>query len=74
MTETEYREICHELLGILQKFAPTGKEQHKCSEEYNNLVKELGYSRELVRSLVGTIYDGVAYGNWPWLKETKVSK
>lgn len=62
-----YREQCEKILSILQSFAPTGKEQETCSELYRRLDKELSCDQNMLRRLTGILYDGLAYGNWPWI-------
>lgn len=53
----------YELLGIAQKIAPTGVEQAALAKHYNAMAGEP--IKERFTRLIGVIYDGLAYGNWP---------
>ena len=58
----------YKLLGILQSYAPTGKEQQLCSDVVAAMEKD-GFSENgLVLGLTGYIRDGLLWGSWPWKK------
>ncbi len=60
------------ILGILLGHAPTGEAQElmtkKYNEIYNQVLKdyETDQHRQFERIVVGMLYDGLKYGNWPW--------
>ncbi len=54
------------LLGILQGYAPTSKEQAKCTEFFNNMKKENNSHAYICLSLISAMYDGLSYGDWLW--------
>jgi hypothetical protein len=51
------------LLEILQDHAPTGIEQEICSKLFREAQMAMDNTE---RILAGALYDGLAYGNWPW--------
>ncbi len=51
------------LLEILLTHAPTEVERRLCEKLLRDTALS-GSNPELV--LAGTLYDGLAYGNWPW--------
>lgn len=59
------QEHSQSLLAILNDFAPTGKEQRMIVDAYH------AYERDTpgggLRFLAAALYDGLAYGNWPWV-------
>ena len=56
----------YKLLTILQDYAPTGNEQQRVSNSYNELVMNEKDENIVVKNLAGWLYDGLAFGNWPW--------
>lgn len=75
MKESDYREIGHTLLGVAQRFAPDIEAQQLLADNYNGWVREMGgYTSELILIWTGLLYDGLAFNNWLWLKETKDKK
>jgi hypothetical protein len=47
----------------LQSYAPDGKAQEKCSKIYNGVIED----SDKVRVMLYAIFDGMNYGNWPWI-------
>lgn len=73
----------YQLLGILQSYAPTGKEQYEVSKWYNRLRETiqtdlfcdtaLEIEAEIEKALINILADGVNHGNWPWIETPKIS-
>jgi hypothetical protein len=53
----------YKLLTVLQHYAPTGKDQQIVSDMMHGIPLE-----DQARALAGMIFDGLAYGNWPWIE------
>jgi len=63
--------ISYKLLSILLELAPNPEAQAKATQFYNN-TGPVEDDLERSRRMAGVIYDGLAYGNWPWAnKPTK---
>jgi hypothetical protein len=57
--------IGYKVLGMLQQIAPDKEAQDACTllfHRYN------GPCKEQDQAMVAALYDGLAYGNWPWVK------
>lgn len=54
------------LLGIIQSHAPDLKAQEQVSQTYNNVLREASVTLEVY--MAGMLYDGLAFGNWPWTR------
>jgi hypothetical protein len=52
------------LFEILESYAP---KSWNGEVYYSKLKKTYKKNTELERALVATLYDGLAYGNWPWV-------
>lgn len=64
--------IAYRILEMLQEKAPNGKAQEICVDVYRNIQTSVGFDKdEADRQMVGILYDGLAYGNWPWIVFTK---
>jgi hypothetical protein len=57
------------LLGILQSYAPTSKEQLECANDVWHLESQGARPIEVERFLIYAIADGLRYGDWPWTKD-----
>lgn len=53
---------------ILADYATTLAQSNKVAEYVNALRRNCKDETDLERNIVGAIYDGLAYGNWPWTK------
>lgn len=68
----------YNLLSILQKYAPSAREQYLASKWYNELretvIKEHEFSErqefEIEKTLINALADGVNHGNWPWTRQS----
>ena len=58
-------EKAYKMLGVCQEHCPTGKEQAAFARAYNDMRSEGTEEPEMIKFLVGMLYDGLAYGNWP---------
>ena len=65
MTSNKAR-IAH-LIVVLDSYAPETAEAKKMIDEIVNRNDRHVTDAERILELVGTLYDGVAYGNWPWV-------
>lgn len=71
---TGHEDRKQQLIGMLLHYAPTGKEQQQVSHLSNMIEIEVKLEtdnrheaeRLIERTLVGMLYDGLQYGNWPW--------
>lgn len=61
------RKIMYYILGILQQYAPDGSSQQVATSCYNDVVKTYAHTKEGVKHMTSMLYDGLAYGNWPWV-------
>lgn len=62
-----YKQGAYNVLGILQGLAPNGKAQEKCATAYRDAEKDSrGDDKLFLQTMTGLLYDGLAYGNWPW--------
>lgn len=59
------REGANKALALAIHIAPTLKEQSAFSHLFNQLVAAGEPWKKVVEVLVGTMYDGLRYGNWP---------
>ena len=55
-------ERINHLVAVLVSYAPNPED----ATRYVHREKQFAQNDELVRILAGAIYDGLAYGNWPW--------
>jgi hypothetical protein len=66
------------LYNILSEYAPSQKERDVVTRFYQGVLRTHAaskieiYSREVEIALTSAIYDGLVYGNWPWV--TVISK
>lgn len=60
------------IVQTLQELAPNGEAQEKVTRLYHDLqgTYGIGNNHQVLKALVGRLYDGLAYGNWPWLDWT----
>lgn len=62
---SDYQEVKRHLLTAINILSPNGKVQ----KAFVSILHEMELAGEppnaVIQSLVGTLYDGVAYGNWP---------
>lgn len=59
--------IAYKLLGILQDLAPDQESQRLCTKYYEAFEND---QRDQDEKMAAALYDGLAYGNWPWIKLT----
>ena len=64
--QMQERDIAYQLLGILQHYAPTSREQEICTKIYNDAQRHGATHPELIKMLGYALVDGLAHGNWPW--------
>lgn len=59
--------IAHELLAILQAYAPNKMTQEGVARSFNFMRSDGLSWGQMVRNLSGILHDGAHYGNWPWI-------
>lgn len=64
--EVNQQAVAYELLTLLQAYAPNGEAQDICSRMYNSLIKSGMAWYMIVSTMLGSLSDGLRYGNWPW--------
>ena len=57
--------IGYTILSILQHIAPDKAAQDACTLMF---LQAKGPSKHQDTVMAGALYDGLAYGNWPWVK------
>lgn len=63
--QAEYGEILRHLLTTMNLCAPTGAVQRKFVDELHEMERANETRRNIVKTLTGRLYDGLAFGNWP---------
>lgn len=61
-----YQDGAYKILGILQDIAPNGEAQNDCTNAYNEILKIATDDKEILLRMAGMLYDGLAFGNYPW--------
>lgn len=61
------QKISYLMLGILQRYAPTGVEQRELSEMYAEMQRDGLTEDQIVAGFAGALVDGLTDGNWPWV-------
>lgn len=62
------------LLAILYYYAPTGIEQEQIANEFRSMESDGMSDDYIVKTLCGWIYDGISYGNWPWVNVSTINR
>lgn len=67
-----YRNAMHGIYEIAHAIAGNGRKQNVLMIAFSNVEKEHtdyadGRSESVIKSCLGILYDGIAYGNWPWI-------
>ena len=60
----EYQEVKNSLLTTINLCAPNGVVQKKFVESLHEMELAGELRRRTITRLVGSLYDGLAYGNW----------
>lgn len=69
MDDAEYQNAIKALNELASAVTPNTKEQYVLLMGINEIKNAPSVSdRERVRTIIGMFYDGLAYGNWPWIK------
>lgn len=72
--DPEMKRMRDETLKMVCSFAPSSTAAKKAADLLDDLAPKLG-SKNLhgqLRAAVGMLYDGLAYGNWPWIDHSEV--
>lgn len=59
------------LVNLIKSHAPDLESQKLVFSRYQEMHREFTNDHELELRLAGMLYDGLAYGNWPWLLTAK---
>jgi len=62
------------LLKVLLEYAPNSYAQRRIVENYHLMINDKLSQTDIEKELAGTIYNGLAYGNWPWMPYVVPSK
>lgn len=54
------------LLALVQEYAPTGPAYQTVLNDFKKAQKDGASEQEQIAILIGLVYDGLTYGNWPW--------
>lgn len=65
MEESEYEEIKRHLLTAFNLCAPSGDVQNTMVKYIHDMERDEPRLKARIRMIVGSLYDGLAYGNWP---------
>lgn len=65
-----HNEAKQHLLSAAMLLAPTGKEQQAFVQYFKDVESSGHDARKEARLIVGGLYDGLAYGNWPGMQHT----
>lgn len=57
----------YNLLGVLQSYAPTIREQTQCAVIYHKMESAGESDTSIETALAQMISDGLTHGNWPWV-------
>jgi hypothetical protein len=70
MKTKTYRDTDQALLGLLQDAAPTPADYARVVQDYYYVIGEIGQGNPSKSTLwlLGRVYDGMRYGNWPWVQ------
>lgn len=60
-----YTEQARKVLELIKEHAPTDKDRQFLDETFQEVAVELP-EQGVLTIFVGTLHDGLAYGNWPW--------
>ncbi len=63
-----YYENAYKILAILQDIAPNLNAQEDCSKAFKDSQQDSENDKEFLLRVTGILYDGLSYGNWPWIK------
>lgn len=55
-----------QVLSMIQSYAPNEEAKEKANTVYFEALNDSG-PQEALRHILGVLYDGLAYGNWPWI-------
>jgi hypothetical protein len=64
--DVDFQKEAYTMLGLLQRIAPTGKEQRQIAEVYNQMRDDGLTWREVLVNLANILSNGLEHGNWPW--------
>jgi len=69
MDKISYINAMQALTQLAHAVGNSSKEQDALISEIRERQKDLNTTsnREIVRNVVGMFYDGLEYGNWPWI-------
>lgn len=70
--EQDYRDATGHIYGLAHNVCINGEEQNALVTALQNIelegLKDGADGQLIIRNMLFTIVDGLAYGNWPWIK------
>lgn len=67
ISDTVHRAAALDVRRILDLYAPNEAAKLKVDRIYSDYYRSVT-SDHLARAMTGMLYDGLAYGNWPWIE------
>ena len=71
-SEQDFRDAKNHVYGLAHNVCVNGKEQNALLAAMQStemqMIKEGGTGEEIILSLLCILFDGLNYGNWPWIK------
>lgn len=64
MNDADYRMARKAIMELAMAVADTGKHQQELVMAIDSI--DRGSNKDNVKGMISVIYDGLAYGNWPW--------
>lgn len=65
--DIKWKDKAYQILGMLQDIAPDSNAQNICTKLYNDASMSSMHDKSLLLIMTNLLYDGLAYGNWPWI-------
>jgi hypothetical protein len=68
MTDKDYQDAKKSCYSLAHSLGNNAGEQHALISALRDAeTEETGYNN-IIRRMLAVFYDGLAYGNWPWMK------
>jgi hypothetical protein len=64
----EYKKSMDALYSLAHSLGENGKQQNSLVSALHDIEKYENSDKGRVRAGIAMFYDGLAYGNWPWIK------
>ncbi len=67
MTQVDYVEAKRSCYQLAMSLGKTGNEQNELIKALKDVEKTYDNYKETIQHMLSVIYDGLAFGNWPWV-------